>query len=262
MNRTSRFLLHASCFTLLSFPFAFSSSAAELKAIQQRGYLNVAVKDDLRPLGFRDPSGKLQGLEIELAQRLAQDLLHKPNAIKMQPVANQDRLAVVLEGKADLTIARVTSTEPRARLVSFSTPYYSDGTAIVTKNPSVQRLSDIQRQKIAVLNGSSTIAQLRYSLPSAQLVGVDSYQQALSLLEQGAADGFAADTSVLSGWVQEYPQYRLLPAQLSVESLCVVMPKGLQYDELRRLVDAAIARYAAEGWLQQRAAYWGLPVTK
>ena len=93
-------------------------------------------------------------------------------------------------------------------------------------------------------------------------MGVNSYQQALALLEQGAASSFAADTSVLSGWVQEYPNYRLLPAQLSVESLCVVMPKGLQYDELRQLVDAAIARYKAEGWLQQRANYWGLTVTK
>ena len=262
MNRTSSFLLHASYFILLSFPFASSSSAAELKEIQQRGYLTVAVKDDLRPLGFRDATGRLQGLEIELAQRLAQDLLHKPNALKMQLVANQDRLAVVLQGKADLTIARVTLTEPRARLVSFSIPYYLDSTAIITKSPSMQRLSDVQRQKIAVLNGSSTIAQVRYSLPSVQLVGVNSYQQALSLLEQGKADGFAADASVLSGWVQEYPEYRILPAQLSVESLCVVMPKGLQYDELRQLVNAAIARYAAEGWLQQQAAYWGLPVTK
>jgi polar amino acid transport system substrate-binding protein len=40
------------------------------------------------------------------------------------------------------------------------------------------------------------------------------------------------------------------------------MPKGLQYDDLRRQVNAAIARYAKEGWLQQRAAFWGLPVEK
>ena len=139
MNHTSYLLLHASCFILLSFPFA-SSSAAELKEIQQRGYLTVAVKDDLRPLGFRDSAGRLQGLEIELAQRLAQDVLHKPDALKMQPVANADRIAVVLEGKADLTIAGVTLTESRARLVSFSIPYYSDGTSIVTKNPAVQTL--------------------------------------------------------------------------------------------------------------------------
>lgn len=250
------------CFSFLLFAFSFSSSAAELKKIQKRGYVTIAVKDNLRPLGFRDLHGNLQGLEIDLAQRLAQDLVGKPNAVRLQPVANRDRLSVVLEGKVDLTIARETATETRARLVSFSIPYYFDGTALITKDASLQQLRDVVKVKTAVLNGSSTIATVRYLLPSAQLVGVDSYEQARSLLEEGAAVAFAADASVLSGWVQDYPQYRLLPTLLGAEPLCVVMPKGLQYDDLRQRVNAAIARYLAEGWLQQRAAYWGLPVAR
>lgn len=249
-------------FCFLLFAFSFSSSGAELKAIQKRGYLIVAVKDNLRPLGFRDVTGNLQGLEIDLAQRLAQDLVGKVSQVKLQPVANLDRLAVVLDGKADLTIARVTATAARARVVSFSIPYYLDGTALVTKDAAVQQLSDVARAKIAVLKGSSTIATVRYLLSAAQLVGVDSYESARSLLESGTATAFAADASVLSGWIQEYPQYRLLPNLLGADPLCVVMPKGLQYDQLRRLVDGAINRYLAEGWLQQREAYWGLPLTK
>jgi polar amino acid transport system substrate-binding protein len=244
------------------FPFA-PSNAAELKEIQKRGYLLVAVKDNLRPLGFRDATGKLQGLEIDLAQRLAQDLISNSAAVvRLQPVANRDRLSVVLEGKVDLAIARVTATASRARLVSFSIPYYLDGTALVSKDTSLQKLDDVAKEKIAVLKGSSTIATVRYLLPSAQLVGVDSYQQARSLLESGAASVFAADASVLSGWVQEDPQYRLLPTLLGAEPLCVVMPKGLQYDDLRRRVNGALSRYSSEGWLQQRAAYWGLPQGK
>lgn len=254
------FFLVSFCFFL---PFSFASSAAELKEIQKRGYITVAVKDNSRPLGFRDATGKLQGLEIDLAKRLAQDLVgNVSGAVRLQSVANRDRLSVVLEGKVDLTIARVTATASRARLVSFSIPYYLDGTALVTKDASLQKLGDVAKEKIAVLTGSSTIATVRYLLPTAQLVGVDSYQQALLLLETGAASVFAADASVLSGWVQEYPQYRLLTTLIGADPLCVVMPKGLQYDHLRRQVNAAIARYSSTGWLQQRAAYWGLPSTK
>lgn len=215
----------------------------------------------MRPLGFRDATGKLQGLEVDLAKRLAQDLVGNSGAVRLQSVANRDRLSVVLEGKVDLTIARVTATASRARLVSFSIPYYLDGTALVTKDASLQKLGDVAKAKIAVLTGSSTIATVRYLLPTAQLVGVDSYQQALLLLETGAASVFAADASVLSGWVQEYPQYHLLTTLIGADPLCVVMPKGLQYDRLRRQVNAVIARYSATGWLQQRAAYWGLPAT-
>ncbi|HEY9894331.1 MAG TPA: transporter substrate-binding domain-containing protein, partial [Candidatus Sericytochromatia bacterium] len=76
--------------------------AADLQAIEQRGRLIVAVKDNLRPLGFRGANGQLQGLEIEIAQRLAQELLGSKDAVELQPVVNQDRLAAVLEGKADI----------------------------------------------------------------------------------------------------------------------------------------------------------------
>ena len=63
-----------------------AASAAQMPEIQRRGYLNIAVKDNLRPLGFRDANGNLQGLEIDLAKRLAVDLLGKADAVKLQPV--------------------------------------------------------------------------------------------------------------------------------------------------------------------------------
>ncbi|MEH1934900.1 MAG: transporter substrate-binding domain-containing protein [Nostoc sp.] len=245
------------CFSIVG--TGLTVSAAQMPEIQQRGYLTVAVKDNLRPLGFRDASGNLQGLEIDLAQRLAVDLVGKAEAVKFKPVANRDRLSVVLDKKVDFAIARVTATESRSRIVSFSVPYYLDSTVLVTKDASVQQLSDLAKRKIAVLNNSSTIAKVRYYVPNAELVGVNSYDEAREGIESNAAVAFAADASVLSGWVQQYPQYRLLPTKLSTEPLSVVMPKGLQYDELRRNVNQAIARYLEEGWLQQRSQYWGLP---
>jgi polar amino acid transport system substrate-binding protein len=254
-----KIILFLLLFALVISDTQLSASAAELPKIQRRGYLTIAVKDNLRPLGFRDAKGDLQGLEIDLAKALAADLLGKANAVKLQPVTNRDRLSQVLDNKVDLTIARVTATESRARLVSLSIPYYFDGTRFITKNTSIQKLGDLEKQKIAVLNNSSTIADVRYYLPHADLVGVNSYQQGRSLLENNTVVAFAADTSVLSGWVQQYPQYRLLPVKLSTEPLSVVMPKGLQYDDLRRRVNGAIARYLETGWLQQRAQHWGLP---
>ncbi|KAB8332174.1 transporter substrate-binding domain-containing protein [Scytonema tolypothrichoides VB-61278] len=257
-------LISAAIFFLLTFSLVtvadtqLSASAAEMPEIQRRGYIRIAVKDNLRPLGFKDTNGNLQGLEIDLAKALAVDLLGKPDAVKLQPVANGDRLSAVLDHKVDLAIARVTATASRSRLVSFSVPYYFDGTVLVTKNISFQRLSDLSKRKVAVLKNSSTIADVRYYIPNAELVGVNSYQAAFALLEKNTADAFAADASILSGWVQEYPQYRLLSTKLSTQPLSVVMPKGLQYDSLRRQVNQAIARYINSGWLKQRSTYWGL----
>jgi polar amino acid transport system substrate-binding protein len=81
----------------------------------------------------------------------------------------------------------------------------------------------------------------------------------LILLESDAADAFAGDNSVLAGWVKDYPSYHQFPVRLSAEALAVVMPKGLQYSSLRDRVNQAILRWQKSGWLQNRAAFWGLP---
>lgn len=242
--------------TLLLLPAV--NLAAPLEEIQHRGKLIIAVKNNLRPLAFIDEKSKLQGLEIDIAKQLGQELLGNPEAVVLQSVTNQERLDAVLTGKVDLTIARVTATASRARLVNFSRHYYLDSTSFVTKDAKVQHLADLSKKTIAVLNDSSTIAVVRHHVPQAQLIGVNSYQEALSHLNKGEADVFAADRSILVGWVQEYPQYHLLPHHLGGTALCVVMPKGLQYADLWIKVDDAIAQWQRSGWLESRLAYWGL----
>jgi polar amino acid transport system substrate-binding protein len=232
--------------------------AEEWSEIQSQGALKIAVKDNLRPLGFTDQDGDLVGLEIDLAHKLAEELLGNKKAVKLIPVNNQERLQVILDEQVDLAIARVAVTTPRTRIVEFSRYYYLDGTGVITKNSQIKNINDLTRSKIAVLKNSATIAVIRNKLPQATLIGVDSYQEALQLMETQQADAFAGDRSILTGWIQEYPSYQLLPERLSGEALAIVMPKGLQYQELRSQVNRAIATWQQSGWLQKRVKHWGL----
>jgi polar amino acid transport system substrate-binding protein len=234
------------------------TQAGTLKEIQQRKKIIVAVKDNLPLLGLRDRTGNLQGLEIDIARKLATEIFGNPESIQLVPVANQDRLKVAIDGTVDLTIARVTITPTRSRVVDFSRYYYLDGTAIITDRANIIKNSDLVGKPVAVLNNSSTIASLQFFIPNATLVGVNSYQQARSLLTSGKVVAIAADRSVLLGWRKADPKYHLLPDKLSTEALGIVIPKGQQYESLRELIDRAIVRWQADGWLKQRIEYWGL----
>ena len=249
----------AAIISLLTIIKSPPAKTAELEEIRQRGQLIVAVKDNVRPLGFNDKQGNLVGLEIDIARRLAQELLGNAEAVVLKPVTNKERLPAVLEEKVDIAIARVTATIPRARIVDFSPYYYLDGTGLITKNTFIDNKESLGKAKIAVLYGSTTIAVIRHELPQAKLIGVTSYQEALNLLEANKVTAFAGDRSILAGWRQQYPQYQLLSARLSGEPLCVVMPKGIQYEDLRKQVREAIVRWRKSGWLQERIEYWGLP---
>lgn len=235
-----------------------SIAAREWSEIESQGELKVAVKDNLRPLGFTKENGDLVGLEIDIARKLTAELLGNPKAIELVPVDNVERLQVILKDEVDIAIARVAVTTPRSRIVDFSPYYYLDGTGIVTKNKQIKNINSVPLKRIAVLNHSATIAVIQYRLPNAALVGVDSYKAALKLMESNQVDAFAGDRSILTGLTQEYPDYHLLPERLSGEALAVVMPKGLQYKELRAKVNRAIAGWKESGWLQDRIEYWGL----
>ena len=240
---------------LVTMPQAIA--AREWSEIKSEGKLKVAVKEDVRPLGFTDEAGNLAGLEIDIARKLAEELLEDSEAIEFVPVANKERLQVILEDEVDLAIARVAVTTPRSRIVDFSPHYYLDGTGIVTKT-EIKNSNSLNTSRIAVLKNSATIAVVRNRLPNATLIGADSYQEALELIETNRADAFAGDRSILTGWVQEYPAYNLLPERLSGAALAIVMPKGLQYRQLRSQIDRAVANWKKSGWLEERIKYWGL----
>lgn len=232
---------------------------ADLETIRDRGYLVVAVREGWRPLSFRDRDGSLAGLEIDIAQGLAAEIFADPDAVKFTVVSNSDRLTAVLDDRADVAIAGITLTSGRQRLVSFSPPYYLDSTAVLVRDPNLQRLQDLQRRRLGVLQGASTVAVMRYLLPLASLTPLTSYQEAFTRLSSGQIDGFAGDLTVLTGWQQDHPGYYLVPHLLSAEPLAIALPKGTQYNDLRTLVSQAISTWHHSGWLEDRATFWGLP---
>ncbi|RMD69957.1 MAG: ABC transporter substrate-binding protein, partial [Cyanobacteria bacterium J149] len=226
--------------------------------IQARGNIIIGVKNNLRPLGFVSSEGKLQGLEIDIAKKLAEEILGKPEAVVFKPLTNTKRLQSVIDEQVDLSIGQVTVTKSRSRIVRFSLTYYTDSTNIISRNKKFNQLSDFKKGTLLVLNNSYTVALIKAELPQAKLIGVDSYEAAWQSLEAGEADGFVGDKTVLVGWRQEYPQYHLIPFNYSAFPLAIVMPKGLQYKDLHEKVDQAIAKWLKTGWLQARIKYWGL----
>jgi len=236
-----------------------STLAGSLQEIQHRGKLRVGIKDNSPPLGFYNSQGQLVGLEIDLAREIALELLGSRDAVEFLPLLNQDRLASLLDGKVDMIIADLSITVSRQRLVSFIDYYYLDGTGLIATKPEIERLEDLKEKKIAVLEESSAIAVLKSSLPSAQLVGVKSYQEGFNLLQNNQVDAMAADRSILVGWRQNHPLDHLLPERLSVAPLSIALPKGLQYNELQKKVTKVMETSKKSGWLKQRLIYWGLP---
>jgi polar amino acid transport system substrate-binding protein len=233
--------------------------AAPLSEIVQRGRLIVAVKDNFYPLGYRDANGTLQGFEIAIAKRLAKDLLGSEQAVTLQPMPNTERLTAVTSGTVDLAISHLTLTENRMRLVSFSEPYYRNGTGILTQNPKWSTLQTLYRQTVAVLQPSVTLPYLKSTLPKARLVGVPSYGAGQRLLEGDRVQAMVGDRLALFNLAHQNPRYQFFSTNLTVQPLAIALPKGVQYEPLRIWINNALARWQKEGWLDAQRQTWALP---
>ncbi|OIP71393.1 MAG: amino acid ABC transporter substrate-binding protein [Oscillatoriales cyanobacterium CG2_30_44_21] len=256
----SLFLIVFAVFSLESFLLphhAQSLLASDLPAINttKRGKLTIGVKDNLPPLGFRDRNGNLLGLEIDIARELAKEL---NLAVELVPLKNRDRLLAIQNSQVDLTIAQVTVTTNRSRLIDFSLPYYTDSTvAIARRDISPQELE--QTLAMGVLKNSAAIAVIQSRFPKASIIGVSSYGIGLEALRAGKIKAFVGDRTSLWQWLNENPEYAVIGQPLAVHSLAIALPKGLQHLALRDQVFSIVDKWRKNGWLKERAKYWNLP---
>ncbi len=137
---------------------AFALSATVVQAdviddIKARGVLRVAVKADYKPYGFRDPSGKIVGIEPELAQDVAVKLGVK---IEFIPVVSSNRMQFLQQGKVDLMIATMTDKPDRRKVVFIADPnYYSSGTNILTpKKFGFKKWEDLRGKPVCGIQGA------------------------------------------------------------------------------------------------------------
>jgi beta-glucosidase/6-phospho-beta-glucosidase/beta-galactosidase/ABC-type amino acid transport substrate-binding protein len=67
-----------------------------LDRIKARGYLVVAVKENVPGFGYRDPqTGEMSGLEIDLARAIAQEIFGDPDKVVFHPAQTHERLPLV-----------------------------------------------------------------------------------------------------------------------------------------------------------------------
>ena len=156
-----------------------------------------------------------------------------------------------------IAIAQITVTTNRSRLVDFSLPYYTDSTiAIAKRGTTFQELS--QPLAIAVIKNSAAIAVIQSKFPKAAIIGANSYQDGLAALQSGKVKAFAGDRSSLTQWLKSNLDYEIIGQPLAVHSLAFALPRGLQHLELREQVFKIVEKWRKNGWLQERAKYWGL----
>ncbi len=167
---------------LASFTLAATQANAandRFKKVLDRGKLVVGVKADYKPWGFRDSSGKLVGMEIDMAQDVADAL---GVSLELVPVQSSNRMQFLQQGKIDLMIATMSDKANRRKVVGIPQPnYYTSGTNVLAKKGVVSSWSDLKGKPVCGKQGAFYNKQVskKYGAKIIAFVGNAEAKQAL-----------------------------------------------------------------------------------
>ena len=156
-----------------------SAANDRFKKVLKRGKLVVGVKADYKPWGFRDSSGKLVGMEIDLANDVAKAL---GVSLELVPVQSSNRMQFLQQGKIDLMIATMSDKANRRKVVGIPDPdYYSSGTNVLAKKGVVKQWSDLKGKPVCGKQGAfyNKIVSSRHGAKIVAFVGNAEAKQAL-----------------------------------------------------------------------------------
>ena len=130
-----------------------SANYRTLDQIKDSGKITIGVFSDKSPFGYVDENGNYQGYDIELANRLGQDL-----GVDVELVSTEaaNRVEYLQTGKVDVILANFTVTPERAEAVDFADPYMNVALGVVShKDKVVTDLDQIGDRTVIVISGTT-----------------------------------------------------------------------------------------------------------
>jgi polar amino acid transport system substrate-binding protein len=253
---TRRFVT-AALMLFLGFALSGVAGARSLQQVLNDGTLRVGVAL-FTPWAMRAPGGDLIGFEVDVANRLAEDMGLRVD-IRVYPF---ERLVTALEGgEIDIVAAGLVVTPERALHVNFSQPYATGGITLAThvdSTAALERLEDLDSNgfKVAALAGSTAAELASRVLPRAELVLFEDTERAGAALVNGDVEAYLEELPIPTFLALEHPGVVDVPVTqpLLRTPLAFAVNKG--DPDFLAFLNAWITAREADTWLPSTHAYW------
>ncbi|MCX4762216.1 glutamate ABC transporter substrate-binding protein [Streptomyces sp. NBC_01275] len=232
---------------------------AAIKARQgEKRKLIVGVDQNSYRWGYRDPNNvgaELEGFDIDLVHRIAQDILGDPDAVQFKAIPTNQRIPAIQEGRVDMVVRTMTIACTRLGEVAFSAPYFKTGQQVLAPKSSTITgyNSTLAKKKVCTASGSTANTKLTDDQKAGTLAAsvdiagtVPNQLDCLVRLQLGEADAVVTDGALAASQAAQDPTVELKGAPFTTEYYGVAMKKDA--DDLVRRVNRILVEYRASGW--------------
>ena len=176
---------------------AGTAGAVTLKEIKDRGYIRVAVANEI-PYGYMDPSGAAKGAGPDVAAAVLGKLGIKGDNIQWVVTNFSSLIPGLQANRFDMTASEMAIRPERCQKVIYSEPNtsYGEGLLVAKGNPKdLTTYSDFKKKgmKVAVMAGADQLHMMQsLGVPEGNIVTIASNSDAISTVSTGRADAYAA----------------------------------------------------------------------
>jgi polar amino acid transport system substrate-binding protein len=255
---TRRFGLKLSLFaTSLVAISAISTSALAQNALDEvlkAKKITIAIPTDFPPYGMVGTDLKPQGLDVDMANYIAQKM---GVAVELVPVTSANRIPYLQTKKADLVISTLGKNPDREKVIDFTAAYSPFFQAIfAAKATNIKSPADLAGKSISVTRGAIEDQELTKLAPaSADIKRFEDNNATVSAFVSGQVQAIATGASVAGNMMARNPQlnteYKIL---LKDSPNFIGVGKG--EDKLRLKVNEIIAEAKKSGDLDKMANKW------
>lgn len=237
-----------------------------LARVKATGTIHLGYLRDSPPFSFVGADGAPQGYSVALCERAAESIRQELGLATLKldwvPLTLQERIPAVRSHKVDIECGTTTWTLSRQQEVDFSLMTFVDGATVLVRSDSdLFRLADLNGRKVAVVPTTTTASALQAAIKSRtlqiQVVSVNSAEEGLAKLQQGAVAGYASDRMVLIGQgaaSQGERAFRVLDEDFSLEPYALALPRG--DPDFRLAVNRALAGLYRSGEIKSVFDRW------
>ncbi|MEU3148459.1 MULTISPECIES: glutamate ABC transporter substrate-binding protein [unclassified Streptomyces] len=224
--------------------------------------LVVGVDQNSYRWGYRDPNSRgstgLEGFDIDLAHRIAEDVLGDRNAVQFKAIPTDRRIPAIESGRVDMVVRTMTIACDRVEDVAFSAPYFRTGQQVLAQKESPVEgygptLAD---RKVCTAAGSTAFTTLeedraRGVLPRSVDIRttVPNQLDCLVRLQLGRVDAVVTDAALAASQAAQDPTVELKGDSFTTEYYGVAMRKDA--DDLVRRVNRTLVDFredTTDGW--------------
>jgi len=171
---------------------------------------SIGVKCDSPPFGYINVKGEHAGFDVEIARWFSRYAFGKPNRVSFLCTPTAAREPSLTSGRVDLEIATFTYTQDRDTRIDFSIPYYkATGRLLVPNNSPIKSTADLAGKTVVTTRGSIYDRWVTKCFPNTKLTVTDTVTNAQLTLQQGRADAFMFDDTVVLGVAVNDPTLKL-----------------------------------------------------